>query len=198
VQARSTATVDAILDATLQVLIAIGKDQLTTTRVAQRAGVSVGTLYQYYPNKTSLLQAILKRKLEGATEAIEHACATHRGQPLAEVIPAVVEEFFRAKMRNPKGSLALYAVSSDVDGIRATEDLRQRSTRALIDAIEHAPEQLIVSSHIAAFMLQGALTGLSRRILEAKLTPHEYTPLIAELTTMLCAYIGAKTAKPSA
>ena len=50
VQARSAASVAAILDATIQVLLRVGKEQLTTTLVAARAGVSVGTLYQYFPN----------------------------------------------------------------------------------------------------------------------------------------------------
>jgi len=43
--------VEAIFEATIQVLLREGADRLTTTRVAARAGVSVGTLYQYYPNK---------------------------------------------------------------------------------------------------------------------------------------------------
>ena len=47
VRARSTASVNAILEATIQVLLHVGKERLTTTRVASRAGVSVGTLYQY-------------------------------------------------------------------------------------------------------------------------------------------------------
>ena len=51
IQARSTVTVEAISEATIQVLLTHGADRLTTTRVAERAGVSVGTLYQYYPNK---------------------------------------------------------------------------------------------------------------------------------------------------
>jgi AcrR family transcriptional regulator len=63
VQARSVASVDAILEATLQVLLQVGKERLTTTRVASRAGVSVGTLYQYFPNKSALLQAALKRHM---------------------------------------------------------------------------------------------------------------------------------------
>ena len=46
VQARSAASVDAIIEATIQVLLRVGKERLTTTRVAERAGVSVGTLYQ--------------------------------------------------------------------------------------------------------------------------------------------------------
>lgn len=192
VQARSAATVDAILDATLQVLVTHGKDKLTTTRVAERAGASVGTLYQYYPNKVALLQAVLVRKLEGATAAIERACAEHRGETMTTVLPAVVEQFFRAKMRDPRGSLALYAVGSDIDAIRATEPLRERSTKALVAAIQAAPERYRTEAEAMAFVLQGALTGLSRRILEAKLTPRAYEPLITELTTMLCAYVAAQ------
>ena len=67
VQARSAASVDAILEATIQVLLNVGKERLTMTRVALRAGVSVGTLYQYFPNKSALLQAALKRRLTEVT-----------------------------------------------------------------------------------------------------------------------------------
>jgi len=80
VQARSAASVDAILEATIQVLLDAGKERLTTTRVALRAGVSVGTLYQYFPNKSALLQAALKRHLDEVAEAIELACTEQKGK----------------------------------------------------------------------------------------------------------------------
>ena len=80
VQARSMASVEAILDATIQVLLSVGKDRLTTTRVAQRAGVSVGTLYQYFPNKSALLKAVLERHLDGVVEAVEQVCREQRGE----------------------------------------------------------------------------------------------------------------------
>ena len=79
VQARSTASVDAILEATIQVLLSAGKERLTTTRVALRAGVSVGTLYQYFPNKSALLKAALRRHLDEVTEATERACREQTG-----------------------------------------------------------------------------------------------------------------------
>lgn len=64
----------AILDATIQVLLRVGKERLTTSKVALRAGVSVGTLYQYFPNKAALLKAALKRHLDAVTQAVEQAC----------------------------------------------------------------------------------------------------------------------------
>ena len=86
VQARSAATVDAILEACIQVLLRVGKEKLTTTLVAHRAGVSVGTLYQYFPNKRSLLQAVLRAHLTRVTEALEAACAAHYGLPLCDIV----------------------------------------------------------------------------------------------------------------
>src|SRR5579875_2701046 len=86
VQARSAASVDAILQATIQVLLRAGKERLTTTRVALRAGVSVGTLYQYFPNKSALLQAVLRRHFEAVAGSVEQACAQQHGQTLAVMI----------------------------------------------------------------------------------------------------------------
>ena len=60
-QARSRATVDAILEATAQVLVAEGYDKTSTNRVAERAGVSVGSVYQYFPNKEALVGELVDR-----------------------------------------------------------------------------------------------------------------------------------------
>ncbi len=60
-QARALATVDIILDATALVLVDEGHDRATTNRVAERAGVSIGSLYQYFPNRDALLGALRHR-----------------------------------------------------------------------------------------------------------------------------------------
>ena len=73
IQTRAAVTVDAISEATIQVLLKQGVNRLTTTRVAERAGVSVGTLYQYYPNKQSLLFAALADHLDSVAAALEAA-----------------------------------------------------------------------------------------------------------------------------
>ena len=123
VQARSAASVDAILEATIQVLLQVGKERLTTTKVALRAGVSVGTLYQYFPNKSALLKAALKRHMDEVTEAIELVCHEQKGHSLEQMATALMTTFLEAKMRDAKTSVALYAVSSDVDGAKIVQEI---------------------------------------------------------------------------
>jgi len=102
VQQRSTVTVEAISEATIQVLLAVGLDRLTTTRVAERAGVSVGTLYQYYPNKQALLFAVLKVHSIKVAEAVESACRANHGAAVPVLVAAVVEAFVKRET-GPKG-----------------------------------------------------------------------------------------------
>src|ERR1700730_6074 len=116
IQARSTVTVEAISVATIQVLLSHGAERLTTTRVAERAGVSVGTLYQYYPNKQSLLFAVLEHHMNNLATRVEAACESACHKPLAEMIKEMVEAFVDAKMERADISVALYRVSADIGG----------------------------------------------------------------------------------
>jgi AcrR family transcriptional regulator len=106
VQARSAASVNAILDATIQVLLSVGKEQLTTTKVALRAGVSVGTLYEYFPNKSALLQAALKRHLAELAKAVERVCEQQQRGTLRQMVTALITAFLEAKMQEPQTSVA--------------------------------------------------------------------------------------------
>src|SRR5258706_2274299 len=96
-QARSQITVDTVFEATIQVLLSDGPQRLTTTHVADRAGVSVGTLYQYYPNKQALLYAVLQRHLARVADSVEAAARATHHAPLSAMVAAVVEAFVRAK-----------------------------------------------------------------------------------------------------
>jgi AcrR family transcriptional regulator len=130
VQARSAASVDAILEATIQVLLNVGKERLTTTRVTMRAGVSVGTLYQYFPNKSALLQGALKRHLAVVTEAVELVCKEQQGRTLREMVTALITAFLDAKMRDARTSVALCSVSSDSISVRVGSRKTQKQTQS--------------------------------------------------------------------
>ena len=193
VQARSTASVEAILDATLQVLLDVGKERLTTTRVALRAGVSVGTLYQYFPNKSALLQAALKRHLTAVSDEVGSVCRNQTGQPLAQMATALITAFLDAKMRNVKTSVALYSVSSDLDGARIVQQMGVRFNKAVAEMLETAQEQLTTDPRLVATMLQSASVGVSRRILESSSPERQLEPLRRELIILVCAYLKASS-----
>jgi AcrR family transcriptional regulator len=191
VQARSTASVDAILEATIQVLLQLGKEKLTTTKVAFRAGVSVGTLYQYFPNKSSLLQAALRRHMDEVTEAIELVCHEQKGHSLEQMATALATTFVDAKMRDVKTSVALYAVSADVDGARIVQQKGNKSNKAIVGMLKTAKEPLTSDPQLVASMLQGVMVGISRRLLESAAPEKQYNALRQEMIFLACAYLNA-------
>jgi AcrR family transcriptional regulator len=197
VQARSAASVNAILEATIQVLLQVGKEQLTTTKVAVRAGVSIGTLYQYFPNKSALLKAALKRHLDGVTEAIELVCHEQKGRSLEQMATALMTAFLEAKMRDAKTSVALYAVSSDVDGAKIVQEMGIKSNRAVVGMLKTAREQLAADPQLVASMLQGVMVGVSRRLLESAAHEKQFETVLQEMIFLACAYLKACSARGS-
>jgi AcrR family transcriptional regulator len=98
--------VTAILDATIRVLAEDGRE-LSTTRVADVAGVSVGTLYQYFPNRDALINGVLAEHLEIAIRAVETAAIQAAGLPAAAAAELVVRAFLAAKASRVHVSRAL-------------------------------------------------------------------------------------------
>jgi AcrR family transcriptional regulator len=195
VQARSTASVNAILEATVQVLLKVGKERLTTTRVASRAGVSVGTLYQYFPNKKALLQAALKRHMDRVRDAVELVCREQEGRTLHEMVTVLITEFLQAKMKDAKTSVALYSVSSDVDGAKIVQEIGARLNKAIARMLTTASEPLTTDPHLVASLLQDAMGGVIRRILESSAPERQLDALRRELIAMACAYLDACCAR---
>jgi AcrR family transcriptional regulator len=191
VQARSTASVDAILQATIQVLLNVGKERPTTTNVALRAGVSVGTLYQYFPNKSALLQAVLRRHLAEVAEAVELACQEQHGRTIQQMATALIIAFLQAKMKDPKTSVALYSISSDLDGAKIAQQMGTRFHKAIVQMLESASEPLTTDPRLVASMLEGAMVGISRRMLESGAPEQQYDSVREELIFMACAYLDA-------
>jgi AcrR family transcriptional regulator len=193
VQARAAVTVEAIAEATIQVLLSQGEGRLTTTRVAERAGVSVGTLYQYYPNKQSLLFAVLEEHLGKVSMAVESACERARHNPLPEMVREVVEAFVDAKMERPDVSTALYQIAADVGGPALVKQTNQRTRKAVEAMLQTAPA-VSPPDRFAIEMMLSAMRGATRSALETGASPAMVRKLRVHLVMMCQAYLGAVTA----
>src|ERR1017187_3027535 len=164
VQARSAVTVEAIYEATVQVLLAVGPDRLTTTRVAERAGVSVGTLYQYFPNKQSLLLSALKKHLDRVVSAVELACRRNHGQQVSTMIESVVEAFVDAKMERSDISMALYATAVGVQEGALRKRGGNGAGPAMASVLAPAPNPKFAALPFPSLMLFSALGGATRAV----------------------------------
>jgi AcrR family transcriptional regulator len=190
-QARSTHTVEAIFDAAIQVLLDGGLERLTTTRVAERAGVSVGSLYQYFPNKQSLVAAVLERHLLHVVGAVEAACVAAKGQPIEVMASAVADGFVSAKLDHPAISKALYSVAADLGGAAVVARLTMRSQLALCDMLATASDGRFKDTALVAFMLSTAAIGPVQAVLMSDASPEMIRAVRLHLAAMMTAYLKA-------
>ena len=190
-QARSMVTVDAIFEGTIQVLLSDGPTRLNTTRVAQRAGVSVGTLYQYFPHKQALLFAVLERHLAMIVDTLETACGTHRGATVEAMAEAVVKAYLRVKTQRCEVSRALYLIAIELDARGLIEDATQRGEEAIAAMLSSASDGRFPDPHVVAQTLLAAINGTVRAFYERDLPPAIGGEVERQLTLMCRSYLAA-------
>ena len=190
-QARSKATVDSILDATTRVLVKHGFDGLTTNAVAQAAGCSIGSLYQYYPNKEALVLALIDRHMEEMNSAIFAELTRVAKLPLAQAARAVIELTIRAHAINPE----LHRVLTEqvprigkLARLRQVEDICHRMVAGLLAA--RRDEIAIRDPDLSTFILLSAIESIIHRA--ALLHPARLRDprLVDETTLLVTRYLG--------
>lgn len=128
------------MEATLQVLRRDGYARLTTTRVAERAGVSIGSVYQYFPNRRALIAELVRRHLAVVAEAVGAAVAAERAAPLPALVTALVTAFVAAKRAGIETSRLLQPALSDIDTAAVVREMTQRSIAGLAAVLHARPE----------------------------------------------------------
>ncbi len=106
-QARSADTVETILLAATRVLSECSLVGFNTNRVAEVAGVSIGSLYQYFPNKAALLAALIERAQTSLADAIEFSARKSQGQSMPEALMGLVDIAIEHQFRHSVLAAAL-------------------------------------------------------------------------------------------
>jgi AcrR family transcriptional regulator len=101
-QERSRATVDALVEATARILVKEGFDKASTNRIAEVAGVSVGSLYQYFPSKEALVAAVFERHQQEIMRTVRGELAEALAQPVEKGVRGLVAVAVKAHRVDPK------------------------------------------------------------------------------------------------
>jgi AcrR family transcriptional regulator len=125
-QDRSRVTVEAIIEATTRILVEEGYDKANTNRIAERAGVSIGSLYQYFPNKESLMTALMEQHSQEMAELVATKLNRSIDSPLEIVIPEIISAVVAAHAINPRLHQVL---SEEIPRSGRSEQMQQADER---------------------------------------------------------------------
>ncbi|TGQ05600.1 TetR family transcriptional regulator [Mesorhizobium sp. M2E.F.Ca.ET.219.01.1.1] len=188
-QARATELVAAILQAAAQVLASEGAQRFTTTRVAERAGVSVGSLYQYFPNKAALLFRLQSDEWRQTTELLCGILENAELSPL-ERIRTLVHAFIRSECEEAAVRVALndaaplYRDAPEAQEARATAN---RTVEAFVrETLPDAPDS---DRALAGELMMRTLSAVGADFSEKERTAGEIEAYSDALADMLCAYL---------
>ncbi|MBR0817537.1 TetR/AcrR family transcriptional regulator [Bradyrhizobium liaoningense] len=190
-QARSRATVDALVEATARILVREGFEKASTNRIAEIAGVSVGSLYQYFPSKEALV--VIDRHNDEIMQIVRAAFVEVADMPIEKAVRRLVTVAIEAHHIDPdlhrvlaeqiprSGRLAeVEAFNHEVDGL----------VRAYLES--HRKEMRKIDPGLAAFMCVSAIEAVAHNTVlnpAEMLSEKMVRTLVDETTRMVVGYL---------
>lgn len=194
-QDRSRATVDAILSAAAHVLVKAGYEAFTTNRVAERAGVSIGSLYQYFPNKDALLCELMKRHLHDIEASLEFAMQDVERLTVVDLIRTAVEQNVKSHLVDPELHRVLSEEVPQLGHLDWKKEHARRidaRVRMLLQMKQH--ELSLPDLDLAVYIITRATEAVVHN--GASQRPQDFNSgaLAEELSRMLVGYLTGKAA----
>ncbi|HGM5579349.1 TPA: TetR family transcriptional regulator [Pseudomonas putida] len=188
-QARSTELVSAILQAATQVLADEGVTRFTTARVAEKAGVSVGSLYQYFPNKAAILFRLQVEEWRETSEMLSRILEDV-GKPAFERLRRLVQVFIRSECEEAPMRVALndaaplYRDAPEIQQARAAADLTFE--RFIEEVLPQASAQ---TRALAGELIVSTFASAGKSFSEQPRTEAQIEAYADAMADMFCAYL---------
>jgi AcrR family transcriptional regulator len=192
-QERSRLTVDALLEATARVLIKEGYDRASTNKIAAVAGVSVGSLYQYFPSKEALVAAVIDRHMHQMLQVVREALVKVATRPLEPAARELVSVMIDAHRFDPK----LHRVLAEqiprtgrLENIEAMEREAYGLVRAYLEF--HRDELDVADLDVAAFVCVTAVEALTHAAVVCRpeiLSDEKAERLVDDVTRLVVRYL---------
>jgi AcrR family transcriptional regulator len=189
-QERSRDMVETILNAAARVFVKEGYARATTNRIALAAGVSVGSLYQYFPSKDAIAVELLRRYRESLIQLVGKRLAEIEDHSFPAVVEALMTSLLRAEGINPALHRVLIEQVLRTSARREIMGFEERLEKLLADALRAAGDKVHADDYeVAAFVLVRVVLA----VIHAAVVDHPRynTPkLAAELTRLVVNYVG--------
>ncbi|WP_024509893.1 TetR family transcriptional regulator [Bradyrhizobium sp. ARR65] len=190
-QARSTELVAIILQAAVQVLAKEGAQRFTTARVAEKAGVSVGSLYQYFPNKAAILFRLQCDEWRQTTELLRTILQDIKRPPL-ERLRTLVHAFIRSECDEAAMRVALNDAAPLYRDAPEAQEARASGDRTIqVFMREALPSASEATGALAGELITSTLSAVGKHFSESPRTSAEIAAYADAMADMFCAYLGS-------
>ena len=193
-QARSRDTVEAILDGAAQVFERHGYAAGTTNRIAARAGVSIGSVYEYFPNKDALVVALGERELEREQQEILRVLEGGRRKGLARLLREFVETLVGFHARRPALHRILFDEAAHPPEAHACVLRFEESIAHALDGTLRSRRLGIRDTDLAAHIIVQTAESLAHRFVLRGIHELDRATFVEEVTRLLARYLGKKAA----
>ena len=189
-QLRAQSTVDAILIAAEKIIGKHGYEAATTNRIAELAGVSIGSLYQYFPNKEAIAVALVERIVSSESDRLRDRVISEMHAPVTEAMPKIIRELVRVAREKE------YAFVRQLQQLpQLKSDLARVSTHNFTHTIglayltAHKHETNVEDPAVAFFIIQNAINGNIQRYVDEGTDQLDEDTLVEHISRLVLNYL---------
>ena len=194
-QERSRATVDSLIEATARILVKEGFDKASTNRIAELSGVSIGSLYQYFPSKEALVAAVIERHQQQIMQTVRSELARVSNQPLHEAMRRFVAVAVKAHRLDPQLHRVLAEQIPRVGKLEKLETFSKENFGLFRDYLEGVRDQLGIDDlELASFVCVTTIEALTHNAVlhpSKVLTNDRMEALIDETARLVIGFLKA-------
>jgi AcrR family transcriptional regulator len=190
-QSRSQQTVDLILDTAAELFVGVGYDNTTTNAIAEKAGLSIGTLYRYFPDKDALLKALADRYQQQAHNLFETLFVEDaRYLPTEVLLDRLIDPFLDMYRKYPVYAHILLGADVSADIAAASCGMEAEMITRMADFFQMlAPQLNKKRAHLTAVVSKAVVKMLISLVIAAQDEQYQ-ADVIAEVKQMLQGYLG--------
>jgi AcrR family transcriptional regulator len=199
-QERSRATVDALLAATARVLVKDGYDRASTNRIAAAAGVSIGSLYQYFPSKEALVAALIDTHVSAMLAVLRESLVRVVEEPLAVAVRETIRSVVRAHALDPRLHRAIAEGVPKAGKRSSVHDVERAAATSLLPYLVARKNEVLparaANLELTVFVLVQSVEGVVHAAIIGDL-PFQEDDLVAELSELCLRYLTGHPSHPS-